>query len=250
MDNAETVAPATSRGLASEHIVDASPDADDPSQRRLTWSASIAHTLRTVGLVIAICLMLGAATSFLQTFLPPAINGIISNSPTAWTTITFVSILAVRAPRGLSILLGPVAFTALNLGYAAATNIRFPSGAYTYGIDVVWTIIGIIIGPLVGLLAYWMRSSVPFKRSLAISAPAVVLAADGFHQAFALSPSTPGFSIGGGLTLVAIALAYAILVGLLRLRPRWWALLTVAAVLVGAASEFLLLEFLSSGQVL
>jgi hypothetical protein len=102
-------------------------------------------------LVVLVSLLLGAATSFAQTFLPDALRP-FANSASGWTLLTALAVAACRARTVPSAVLGAASFVALVLGYQATSTLRgFPTS------ETLFLIAGLVVGPFVGAAASWLR---------------------------------------------------------------------------------------------
>ena len=102
-------------------------------------------------LVAAASLLLGGATSFLQTVLPEAVAP-FANSASGWTLLTAGAVALCRPRTALAAVLGAVSFVALVLGYQVVSGLRgFPTD------ETLFLIIGVVVGPFVGVAAAWVR---------------------------------------------------------------------------------------------
>jgi hypothetical protein len=101
--------------------------------------------------VVAASAVLGGVTSYAQTFLPDALRS-FANSASGWTLLTVLVVLACRARTAPSAFLGGASFVALVLGYQMVSGLRgYPTS------ETLFLIIGIIVGPFVGVAASWLR---------------------------------------------------------------------------------------------
>lgn len=97
--------------------------------------------------------LLGGLTSFAQGWLPAAAAP-FANSASGWTLLTVLLVAWARLAPRLSAVLGAVSFVLLVLGYTWAAGLR----GLTYS-PVLFTVVGLIVGPPVGLATAWLRSA-------------------------------------------------------------------------------------------
>lgn len=110
-----------------------------------------ARVLRQLVVVAGLGLLLGAATSFAQGFLPDALRP-FANSASGWTLLTAGAVAASRATTRPSALFGAASFVALVLGYQLMSTLRgFPTT------ETLFLVIGVVVGPFVGVAASWLR---------------------------------------------------------------------------------------------
>lgn len=120
------------------------------------------RVLRQLLIVAGVSVLLGAATSFAQTVLPDALRP-FSNSASGWTVLTAGVVAACRARAKSSALLGAASFAALVLGYQLMSTLR---GSPTS--ETVFLVIGLIVGPFVGVAASWFSREASGRRSGAL----------------------------------------------------------------------------------
>lgn len=112
-----------------------------------------AATARRVLVVVVASFLLGGLTSYGQTFLPDWVSS-FANSASGWTLLTVLLIFWSRTPPAIAAILGAASFVLLVLGYVWVSGLRgYPSNPY------YWGIVGIIIGPFVGVATTWLRAS-------------------------------------------------------------------------------------------
>lgn len=192
-------------------------------------------------LVALAALVLGGLTSPAQGALPDALSS-FANSAGGWTLLTFAIVWAVRTPLWLSAVLGAVGFVLLVEGYRLVSEWR----GYDYGepFTGMFTIIGVLAGPIVGAAAALVRHPNPLWRGIAIAPVAAVLIGEGVFGLTVVGDTTSPvywtvqMVIGVALTLLIV------------LRPRMpvpIAALTVGLVVAGSLAFigfYLLLGFL------
>ena len=113
-----------------------------PSRRR---------TVETTAVVGLAGLVLGGLTSPAQGLLPEAVAS-FANSVSGWTVLAAALVWFSRASPGPAVLLGPVSFVALVLGYTVVASLR---GLY-YD-PTLWALVGLVGGPGVGIATSWVR---------------------------------------------------------------------------------------------
>jgi len=107
--------------------------------------------------VAAIALVLGGLTAYAQQWLPEQL-GSLANSAGPWVLIAFLLALLANRPV-LAALAGAAALFMLLAGYVIAANIRGYESSTA--LLVFWGTAAVLVGPFVGLAAYWSRSGGP-----------------------------------------------------------------------------------------
>jgi hypothetical protein len=200
-------------------------DAGQAKRRRPVWLRLAA----SAGVVIVIAVIAGGLTSFAQTVLPPWFAS-FANSASGWTTVTFAAVYASRARPVPAAFLGAVAFVLMNESYGVVSTWR--GYVYVGGITNMWNLIGLLVGPIVGLAAAWLRSPRPVLVALGAAAPAIVLIGEGVYGLTFIADSTePGYWIGQ-LVVGVLFLAWVIA---RRVRSVRFGALAIALTTVGAA---------------
>jgi len=151
-------------------------------------------------LVVLASLLLGAATSFAQTFLPDAL-GPFANSASGWTLLTALAVAACRVRTAPSAVFGAASFVALVLGYQAMSTLRgFPTS------ETLFLAVGLVVGPFVGAAAAWLRRG-GVRAAVACGALAGIAIGEGAYGLLVVAATTGWFSwtlIGAaGLGLLA-----------------------------------------------
>jgi hypothetical protein len=179
-----------------------------------------------VAAALAASLVLGGLTSFAQTFLPDALRP-FANSASGWTMLAFPVVWATRARLPLGTVLGVVALVGLVEGYAVVSNLR----GYYYSYTGLFTVIGLVAGPVVGFAASLTRHGLGSAhhrlwRTLGITPLSAVLVGDGLFGLLHVRETT-----GTSYWVVALVLGVGFLV-LANLRRRPGPVGTVVSVLV------------------
>ncbi|MGO2061280.1 MAG: DUF6518 family protein [Microbacterium gubbeenense] len=118
-------------------------------QNSRTGAAALVATFCT----IIGSLILGGVTSYAQGFLPDALQS-FANSASGWSLITSVLVVVARVRWPLAALLGAGSFVALTVGYAIVSTWR----GFYYD-PLMFSVIGVIVGPFVGVAACWLRAN-------------------------------------------------------------------------------------------
>jgi hypothetical protein len=120
--------------------------------------------------------LLGGLTSFGQQYLPAWLNS-LSNSAGGWTMLCFLVVWWGRARPLLAAALGVVIFQLLVESYSVVTEWR----GYDDGdpFTSVWTVVGLVAGPLLGAAAALARYAPPVWRALAVTPLSAVLLGEG-----------------------------------------------------------------------
>ena len=179
-------------------------------------------------LAVVAAFVLGGLTSVGQQFLPEHLHS-ISNSAGSWTAICFAVLVLSRIRGWRAAGLGILVFIALNEGYGLVTRLK----GFDYGIlfDTYWTVIAIVIGPIVGLAASWVRSTRSALVALGAAAPATVLVGEGVYGLLYVSDTTsPVYWVGS----IVVGGLFVVLMAVFRVRHIGWGILSVALTAIGA----------------
>ena len=191
-------------------------------------------------LVAVVAFVLGGLTSVGQQFLAPEFSS-LANSAGSWVVICFAVIYFTKTRGWIAAPLGIVAFIALNEGYGVVTRLK--GFEYAIGFGNRWTLIAILVGPIVGLAAAWLRSRSTVLVAIAAAVPSVVLIGEGVYGLLYVSDTTS--PVYWTLELIAGALL-VVLLAVFRVRSVLWGVISVVLALVGAG---LFLVVFSSGLV-
>lgn len=183
-------------------------------------------------LVIAVLLasfVIGGLESFAQQFLPAALSP-LANSASGWTIVTALLVFFSRVRTGWAAVLGGVSMVLLVCGYALVSTWR----GYYYD-PLMWSLIGAVVGPFVGVAAAWLHES-RWRAALGTGLLTGIGFGEAVYGVVAISATT-------GLTywIVVAALAATLLVVMLVRRIRGiLPILVTLAVAVAVALAFLL----------
>jgi hypothetical protein len=196
-------------------------------------SIAVPKVVRTVApyaFLAAVAVVTGALTPVGMHLLPHSIRS-MANSSGPWTLITFTAVY-LSGLRGLrAAAMGAVTF----LGMDAAFYLVFDGigGYYPHQYLVFWSVIAVLVGPIVGLSASWLRAPRGVLRALAVAAPSAVLVGEGVYMLV---------SIPGESTVYAVAsvvVGVLLFAGLAAIRLRRLAAVWVSlAMAVGGGAAF------------
>lgn len=182
-------------------------------------------------LVLLGALLIGGATPFAQQYLPDWLRS-LSNSIGGWTAPVFLLVWLSRARPVWAAVLGVVAFLALVEGYGIVSTWR--GHYFATGFSSIWSLIGLVTGPVIGVAASFARQGRPLWRVLGMAVPAAVLLGEGVwalrHVADTNSPVYWTLEIVAAVALMAVAL--------LRTRLRWPAATAAVVIWLAGAATF------------
>lgn len=149
-------------------------------------ASSTRRTLRLAAVIGLAGFLLGAATSYGQSFLPEEI-GSLANSAGAWSLVAAALALFATSqlPAAAS---GALALAALLAGYIATSSLRsFPAST---GLIVFWGLCAIVVGPFLGLGANWIKTDRPIFNALGAGGITGLLIGEGVYGIRYISDST------------------------------------------------------------
>jgi len=155
-----------------------SPSTVAPVRVRPGWwyRQSLASTLRAVLVAVLGAMLIGGLTSLGQQHLPAWINS-LANSVGGWTMLSFLLVWLGRAKPLLGALLGVVVFILLTESYSVVSEWRgFDDGD---PFTSIWTVVGLIAGPVLGVSAGLVRHAPPLWRVLGVAPLSAVLLGEG-----------------------------------------------------------------------
>jgi len=168
--------------------LESSRTAEPVDSRSGWWHAETRGSAGRATLVaIGGAVLIGGLTSFAQQYLPPWVNS-LSNSAGGWTMFSFLIVWLGRARPLLAAALGVVVFQLLIESYSVVTEWRgFDDGD---PFTSVWTVVGLVAGPLLGAAAGLVRYAPPVWRALAVTPLAAVLLGEGIWALNTIADST------------------------------------------------------------
>jgi hypothetical protein len=175
-----------------------------------TWPSSLV----AVALVVGAAILAGILSAVGDHQLPRSLNA-AANSSAPWAMVAFASVYLTGRTRMFAAVLGAVSFVVMDLCFFVAFDLG--GGYYPHHYLAFWLGIAILIGPLIGLCASWLRSPEPWLREIAVASPAAILVGEGIFMLVWL----PGMSFAYSVASVAVGIvAFAVLAGVLLRRPR------------------------------
>jgi len=161
-----------------------------------------------VSLIVVASFAIGCLESWAQAFLPDALRP-LSNSASGWTLVTALLLCWSRARVRTAAMLGAASFVLLIVGYAVALNLR----GFAYS-PVRWGVIGIVVGPFVGVAATWLQ-----KRGVRAALGGGLLAGIGLGDAiYGLTTVSATTGVAYWITIAVAALALLVYLLLRRVR--------------------------------
>lgn len=165
--------------------------------------------------VIAGAVVLGGLTSLGQAYLPEWLSS-FSNSAGGWTVLAFLLVWLSRVRPLLGAVLGTAAFLGLNEGYGLVSAWR--GFFYAAPFTSMWTAVGVVAGPLLGVSASVARHGRPLWRVLAVTPLCAVLLGEGIWALVALTDTTSPVYWAAEIVLSVLIIVLALWRGGLPLR--------------------------------
>lgn len=143
-------------------------------------------------LVAGLAFALGVLTSYAQGWLPEQVAA-LANSSGSWVVIAFLLAL-LGATAVAAAVFGSLSLLSLVAGYVVGAGVRgYPSSP---ALLIFWGAAGVLVGPPLGLDAFWVRSRGGPLAALGAGALSGVLVARG-STACSSSPRPPPRRTGG-----------------------------------------------------
>jgi hypothetical protein len=199
------------------------------SSTRPAGRRAILPHLLDVGIAAVVGLIGGVLTSYLQGTLPDALAP-LANSAAPWCAVAFAVATPARRPL-VAVACAVLALLLLNLGYGLGSALR----GYTYSTSTVlfWSAAAVVVGPLLGLSAHWIRRAAPSRAAVGAGYVVGILLGESAHGVTAIADTTPA---GYWLVEAALGVLALVAVAATRLRrPLPIAISAATAVLVGGA---------------
>lgn len=172
-----------------------------------TTAPTTSRTVAGLILVAAAGVTGGVLTAYAQGWLPSEV-GSLANSSGTWMLVAFGLALLARTPA-LGALSGALALATLLAGYVLGAGLRGdPSSA---ALMLFWGIAAVVVGPVVGLAAVWVRRGSPTQAALGTGAAAGVLVGEGVYGLRYIADTTYppywwGSIVAGASALVVAAM--------------------------------------------
>ena len=163
------------------------------------WTAASAFTL-----VLAAAALTGALTPFGMIHLPRSLHA-VANSSAPWAMVAFATIFFVRARGVRAAVLGLCSFVVMDVAFWVVYEARI--GHYPNHYLAFWVGIAVVVGPLVGLCASWLRSKAILVRALGVAAPSSILIGEGAYMLARLPGESTLYAVGcvfAGVILCAV----------------------------------------------
>jgi hypothetical protein len=187
-------------------------------------------------LVLVIALALGALTDLGQAWLPQS-SASLANSGASWAAVAFVLALFATG-TGRAALWGLLGLAGLVGGYyLAATTRHVPESPASIRF---WMLAAVILGPLLGVAASWVRRGPPVAAALGAGAAAGLLGGESAYGLTAIAGTTSSL-----YWTIQLAVAVLLLAALDAWRVRQGAaifLSVVTALTVGALTALVYLK--------
>jgi hypothetical protein len=180
-----------------------------PVRVRAGWwyRESLASTLYAVLVAVLGAMLIGGLTSLGQQYLPAWINS-LANSVGGWTMLSFLLVWLGRAKPLLASLLGVVVFVLLTEAYSVVSEWRgFDDGD---PFTSIWTVVGLVAGPVLGVSAGLVRYAPPLWRVLGVTPLSAVLLGEGSWALSTIVDTTSPVYWSIEIVLAALFLATAI----------------------------------------
>ena len=143
----------------------------DHATRQRPWSG------RATLLVVSIAVFLGVVTAFAQGWLPEQV-GSLANSSGSWALLAFLLAWLAATPAAAAVF-GSLSLLALLAGYiVGASMLGYPSSAQ---LIIFWGLAALLVGPPLGLGAFWVRHRGGRLAALGAGAISGVLIGEGAY---------------------------------------------------------------------
>jgi hypothetical protein len=175
--------------------------------RRTLSRTSVLRAVAATAVVLGGAVVVGGLSSPGQQYLPDWL-GSLCNSAGGWSMFTFLLVWLSRARPALAAALGIVAFEGMVESYALVSEWRGYFYAAPFG--SVWSILGLLAGPVIGLGAAFARYGGAWRRVLGVAPLALVVVAEGAYGLLLISDTTSPvywtMEVVAGAVFLALAL--------------------------------------------
>jgi len=207
------------------------------ASRAATWPdwwyrETLSSTAVALAVAVLGAVLIGGLTSFGQQYLPAWLNS-LANSAGGWTMFSFLLVWLGRARPLLAAVLGVLVFQLLVEAYSVVSEWRgFPDGD---PFSSIWTLVGLVCGPLLGATASLTRYGSPLWRVLAVTPLGAVLLGEGVYGLIAIADTTS--PVYWYLEIV-LGVAFIVIANIRHSLP-WRQVLLVEGVWLGGSAGFL-----------
>jgi hypothetical protein len=189
-----------------------------------------------VGAVAGASFLLGMLTFYAQGFLPDAWRS-FANSASGWTLLTALLVFCAQVSTRVAAVLGALSFLLLVLGYTAGAQLN----GLSYS-PVLFGVVGVVVGPFIGLAAAWLRAR-RVRAALATALLAGIFTGEAVYGLTVIADSTaPEYWVAIGVVGISL------LIGMVWVRLRGWAPVTLAILGTGAVAGVFLAAYAALGQ--
>ena len=161
--------------------------------------------LRAALIVLVTAAVTGGLTSLGQQYLPDELRS-LANASGTWFAVVMGALVVARPRPVPAIILGVLGLIVMNEVYGVVS--RWRGFAYGGGLSSIWNLIALLVGPVAGIAATWLRSPRPALVALGASAPAAVLIGEGLYGLTVVSDTTsPAFwtiELAAGVGVVVV----------------------------------------------
>jgi hypothetical protein len=188
------------------------------------WGSTRGANLRTAVARLILGVIAGCATGALTEWSVPHLSFSLAplcNSAAPWVLVAFGVALTARGQRE-SVVLATVTLIALVVGFYVAQDLR--GWAVSRHQLAFWSVSGLVVGPIVGLAAGWLRHAGRMEGALGAGVIGGVLVGEAVHGLTALKFATPA-----EYWHVQLVLGLGLAVGLTLWRNRRRGFMTVAS---------------------
>jgi hypothetical protein len=187
------------------------------------------RTLGAIAFVVVVSVITGILTPIGEQYLPRSI-AVMANSSGSWTLIAFVAIYLSGLRGARAAVMGAASFLAMDAFFYLVFSLW---GEYPRHLLAFWIGIAIVIGPVVGACASWLRAEGSLLRAAAVAAPSAVLIGEGIYMVLVL----PDTTLYGATSIVVGAAVFA---GLCAVRLRTFRTIAVSVGMCALAAALFL----------
>lgn len=175
---------------------------------------------------------IGSLTSLGQGMLPFVLSP-LANSAGSWSLAAFALALGNRQPRR-GALLGFASLASTLAGYAMTSTMRGnPVGP---SLVLFWGVASVVVGPVLGVGAAWVRGSGPTRVAAGGAAIAGILVGEGAYGLTVIGTTTPA---GYWIAQIVVGLGIVVAISVRRLGSLQPAAICVAFMAVVAAALYI-----------